>query len=338
MKTSAINFLLCVSFIFFSGCATMSGSWQFVANQNTREGYETFIKQYPNSELTKEAQKRIGDPDYAFLATCRIGTSKALRGYILSYPSSDYMYIAKSYVEFLEETESHDLKSYKQFIDQHPNNPFITEAEVAVPLLWLKEKDQKVGVVINVKKLIFKGVLGGGQGNIEKIRQKLYERFKGELEQEGVQSVLLDNIESNNDTDKQFEIAIIIDYSEIEYPKSSAPISGGLYKSPVVDAIAWDAASGIAGIIWKPAQEEISISIRGINNGVEYYSAFSGFSTSNGKIINKNEALKTIGKLLGPANEIVGLKGRPFNSDVSRQEKELLKQLKGADVLKERVG
>lgn len=329
MKGFLTSILLFVCCIFFSGCATMYGSWSSVTTQNTRDGYEKFIKEYPNSEFAKEAQKRTNDPDYAFLSTCRIGTQKALEGYLVSYPSSDYSSMGRAYAEFLKETTSRDLKSYKQFIAQHPNHSFVTEAKIATPLLWLKEKGQKVGVIVNIKKQIFKGILGGGQGDKEKTRQKVYQRFKTELEQEGVQSVLLDNLESGKATEEKVDTAVIADYSEVEYPKSSPPISGGLYKSPVVDAIAWDAAGSLSGIICKPVKEEILISIKGVNNGVEYYSGFFGLSSPSGKTINRAEVLKAIGESLGPANAMMGLKGNPSDQGVSQWEQDLLKQVKG---------
>jgi len=338
MRAALACALLAVCCVFFSGCATMYGSWNSVTTQNTRDGYEKFIKEYPNSEFTKEAQKRIDDPDYAFLTTCCIGTQQALEGYLASYPSSDYESMGRAYAEFLGEIASHDLKSYKQFIAQHPNHPFITEAKIAIPLLWLKEKGQKVGVIVNIKKQIFKGILGGGQGDKEKTRQKVYQRFKMELEQEGVQSVLLDNLESGKATEEKVDTAVIADYSEVEYPKSSPPISGGLYKSPVVDAIAWDAAGSLSGIIWKPAKEEISISIKGVNNGVEYYSGFSGLSSSSGKAINRSEVLKAIGESLGPANAMMALKGNPSDQGASQWEEDLLKQVKDTNAQKNMEG
>jgi len=311
----------------------MYGSWSSVTTQNTRDGYAKFIKEYPSSEFTKEAQKRIDDPDYAFLTTCRIGTQKALEGYLVSYPSSDYVSMGRAYAEFLKETTPGDLKSYKQFIAQHPNHPFITEAKIAVPLLWLKEKGQKVGVIVNIEKLIFKGILGGGQGDVEKIRQKVYQRFKTELEQEGVHSVLLDNLGSGKATEERVEVAVIADYSEIELPKSSPPMSGGLYKSPVVDAIAWSAAGSLASIIWNPAQEVVSVSVKGVNNGVEYYSDCSGLSSSS-RMINRAEVLKAIGESPDPANAMAALKGNPSDRGVSQWEEDLLKQIKGANAQK----
>lgn len=335
MRGFLVSILLLVCCIFFSGCATTYGSWSSATMQNTRYGYEKFIEAYPNSEFAEEARKRIDDPDYAFLTTCRIGTEKALEGYLSSYPSSDYTSMVSAYADFLKETKQNDLKSYEQFIAQHSNSPFVTEAKIATPLLWLEEKGQNVGVVVNIGKVIFKGILGGGKGNVEKIREKVYQRFKAELENENVRSVLLDNLEPSKTKEEGIQVAVIVDYSESEYPKSSPPVSGGLYKSPVVDAVAWSAADSLSSIIYKPAHEIITISIKGINNGVEYYSGFSGLSSSMGKMINRNEVLKAIGESPGPANEMVALKGKDLSDpEVSKRTKELLKQLKSSDVQK----
>ena len=334
--SAVVVILLLSGVIFISGCTTLFGSWSSVTSQNTRAGYERFISEYPDSELAKEARKRIEDPDYTFLTTCRIGTPNALEGYLVSYPSSDYAPMVSAYAEFLKETTPGSLKLYKQFVAQHPNHLFVTEAKIATPLLWLKETGQKVGVIVNIKKLIFKGILGGGQGDAEKVRQKVYQRFKTALEQEGVQPVLLDNLDSGKATEERTEVVIIADYSELESPKSSPQMSG-TYSSPLVNALSWSAADSLANIIWKPAQEVISVRVMGVNNGVEYYSGFSGLSSSTVGRINRPEALKAIGKSPTPADIMVDLKGRDLSDpEVSKESEELLKQLKSAFEMKKK--
>ena len=170
--------MILLALAFISGCATMQDRWSLVVNQNTRSNYENFIKEYPDSEQAKEAKKRIEDPDYAFMTTCQIGTKEAFEGFVNSYPSSEYTPTAKSYVEYLKETKSGDLKSYKRFIAQYPNHPFIMEAKTAIPILWLKEKGDKIGVVVNINQVIKKGIFGGGYGNVEGVSQRVWQILK----------------------------------------------------------------------------------------------------------------------------------------------------------------
>lgn len=327
MKGLIIYSLLLCS-VFLSGCATVYSGWGTANIQNTRDGYEKFIQAYPNSEFTAEAKKRAEDPEYAFLATCTMGTPQTIAGYVSSYPSSRFVPLFNDYVEFIKETKSKDIKSYKQFIAQHPNSSFVTEAKIATPLLWLKEKGQKVGVIINVGKVIFKGVLGGGVEKAEKTRERVYKKIKSELENENVKSALFDNLETVKTSNEKVELAVMVNYSESEYPQSSAPIAYRPYESPLANAASWSAAGAVSALIYNPAHETTIIDVKGVNDGVDYYTGFSGVSSSKGKSINRKEVLKAINEDFKLANAIASLKGKDLsNSDVRKNVDDLLKQI-----------
>ncbi len=244
-------FLACVAVLLASGCAatvTAQGRWFSITDRNTQEGYEDFIRAYPDSEEASEAKKRIGNPDYAFLATCGIGTQKAFEGFLTSYPLSDYSLVARAYVEFLQETRTRDLKSYKRFISQHPHNPFASLAQVSLPIFWLKEMNQKVGVVVNIHGLTNKGLLGGGYKDPEKTRQGVWATFQGEMEKEGIQAILLDGLKSERITEGGIKEVVIVDYSEVEAPENPPPIAGP-YDSPVANAFHWQAVHALSNLL-----------------------------------------------------------------------------------------
>lgn len=319
--------MISFAFAFISGCATVQDRWSLVVNQNTKHSYEGFVKTYPDSEQAKEAKKRLEDPDYAFMTTCQIGTKEAFDGFVNSYPSSNYVPISKAYIEFLKETKSGDIKSYKRFITQYPNNIFVTEAKISVPLLWLKERGNKIGVVVNIKELIHKGIFGGGYGNVEGARQRVWQTLKKELDNEEIQVVLLDSLESSKIIEEGIDIVTIVDYSESE-PQQSPPSytppnyysSGGVFRDASKNAL--------KSIFYNPAKETILITVKRTNDGVEYYSGFSGLSSSVGRV-NRGETLKVICDNPSPALAIVTLKGKDF-TDSREQEKakDLLAKLK----------
>jgi hypothetical protein len=314
-----------------AGCATTTtkSGWLSVADQNTRESYEKFVKEYPDNENADEARKRIEDQDYAFLVTCRIGTQKAFEGFLASYPLSDYAPIAGAYVEFLRETRSGNLAGYKKFVIQHPDHPFVALAKVSIPALWLKETGEKVGVVVNVNERIDKGLLGGRYGDAEKMRQKVWQTLEKELEQEGIQAVLLDGLESSKITEDGVKEVVIADYSESQPPETPPPMSGP-YDSPLANAFHWSAANTLSKLIHTSAVKTVLITVRGVNNGVEYYSGFRSLSSSIGSV-NRGEALKTLGDHAIFAETMVALKDSVVGSSELKERKpdeELLKQLK----------
>lgn len=311
-----------------AGCATTQDRWNSVVFRNTRESYAGFIKTCPDSELAKEAKKRIEDPDYAFMTTCQIGTKEAFEGFVSSYPSSQYEPTAKSYIEYLRETKSGDLKSYKRFITQYPNHPFIMEAKTAIPVLWLKEKGNKIGMVVNVGELIDKGLFGGGYGKVENVRQKVWQRFKKDLEQEGIQVVFLDSLEPGKITEERIKDVVIVDYSEsYTQPTPSyytPPSSGDSYKDSMRaagSALGQTVGQGLASIFYSPPVEIISIAVKRIEDGIDYYSGFPALSSSVGKI-NRDEALTAICNNSSPLLAITSLKGKDLTDSAEREKAE----------------
>ena len=327
--------LLLLGISIVSGCATTTrqGGWLSVAEQNTQEGYEQFIKEYPDSEEAGEAKKRIEDPDYAFLVTCRIGTQKAFEGFLVSYPSSDYAPIGSSYLEFLRETKSGDLKSYKRFVSQHPDHPFVALAKMSIPVLWLKETGKKIGVDVKINGLINKGLLGGGYGDAEKTRQKVFGTLKKELENEGVQTVLLDDLESSRVTAEGVKVVVIADYSESKTPPTPAPIAYRPTDSAIANALYWDSGQTLADLLFNAPQKRILITVKGVDNGVEYYSGLRSLSSSVSRVnMNRNEALKAMDNHPSPAYAMVVLQEPNLSEpEEGRTDEELLKQLGRAD-------
>lgn len=250
----AILLLAIITQLLCHGCATTQSTWSCTEAENTVSAYKEFVKQYPNSEFAKEAEKRITESDEdAFTRTCRIGFTQAFKGFVESYPTSDHAHTANARYEFL--TMGGNLESCKDFITNHPDNPFVAEAKASFPILWLKGRG-KVGIVIKVGQLAWKGLLSGGSGNKDSTRNRLGKELMEQLEKEGIQAVILEG------SGVSYSTLLVLDYSEAENPSRS-------YGS--VDMLA-DALAGI--FVAKPAIKNTVITIKDAKDK-QYYSGIS---------------------------------------------------------------
>ena len=253
------------------GCATTQSSWTCVEEKNTVVAYKEFIKQYPNSEFTKEAEKRITESDdEAFARTCRFGFVQAFKGFVESRPTSNYARLANARIEFLTATKPGNLKSCKDFIINHPDNPFVAEAKASFPILWLKERG-KVGIVINVGQLAFKGLLLGGTGNKDSTRNRLGKEWREQLEKEGTQAVILE--ESNDRIPKEITTLLVVDYNEME--KSTQPS----YRSSPAQVYHDGAVDNLTNIFVANYVKKTLIAIKDAEDETQYYSGISSLSS-----------------------------------------------------------
>ena len=257
-----------------------------------------------------EAKHRL-DPEYAFSATCKIGTVKAFEGFLASYPTNEHVSAIKAYLEFLKELPSgkRDIKSCKKFISAHPENPFVVEVKLAVPILWLKEKGDTVGVFLRVHELVSKGILGGGQEKESRAYTRVWGQLKKQFEQEGIRVVLLDSLESKKIADEGLKDIVMVEYTQTHTDdvKSVSRSSGPGLEAYVTDSLNNAAAENLADIFYNPADELYSITIKRISDGVQYYSEFESLSaprTYDAKI-NRSEALSAIHLQPDPALQIV---------------------------------
>ena len=312
-------FLMALLLTLVSGCATTMQYTKYneAISKNTPQAYKQFAKEYPNSPLSADFVKRTNDPDYAFIATCQIGTKKAFKEFINSYPSSVYVPISKVRIKYLAKIDiqkhiydyyfkpnSKFLKLNEQYISEHPENPFVVESKVRFPILWLKESvNGKIGVVIKVSNLV-KGALLKHR-NVEKVRQDIFHKVKGLLDSEGIESVFIDGSESHDEL-KDINTTIVVYYSEkpptgFDVGTASQTAVLVFSSAALYDAVAAIAASGplviiglpgallvgvIAGAFSNPVKrlfgvrnKYIWIDIKGSKNNVKYYSSAHSLSS-----------------------------------------------------------
>ncbi len=218
---------------------------------NSISAYKDFIQEYPGSRFSEVARRRIAWPDEdSFKKTCQIGTIRAFQGFIESYPSSEYLPIVNAYVDYKKATASGTIESYQQFITQHPGNPFIVEAKATFLMQWLREVKGKVGIIIDVGSIVaWKGAFGGGKVTEDEVRQKVFTKLKGLLDNEGISCVLLETFhdvnkegityvlrEILNDVNKEdISVIFMLHYDEIKGDHSGLNPSsrGGLHEHAV---------------------------------------------------------------------------------------------------------
>lgn len=284
-----------------SGCVSLDMDWSSAQLINTRTRYEEFLKKYPDKDTPEiqKARKWIGDTDYAFLATCRLSADswnadahrqRIFSGFLQSYPDSTYAPLVKDYIQFLNETGGRKMQLYKNFIANHPNNPFVAEARVIVPILWLKETGtHNVGVSINIGKLVSGGILLGTSDKA-KIREKAWQEIRGELEREGLKTVLLEDLNTQR-TNEKVEALITVNYSEEKQQRASL-YSGTGYQPTPTERINEATASLIVDTLFgSPSASVRSLTVR--KDGVIYYSSYPDLSSVRGDI--NSDVFATVG-------------------------------------------
>jgi HEAT repeat protein len=194
---------------------------------NSKNAYLTFIKQFPTplTDYVSKARKILEDEDVAFRWTCRIGKVQALHGYLESYPESKYDSLIKYRIEFITLINPvGDIASFKRFISGHPENPFVYEAKAAVPILLLSElKEKKIGIVLDIDNFIsWKGVFGGGKVTKDEVHDKVFNGYKKQLADAGVEAVILDG----KDDGKESDVPAVLLIRYREYKAGSKPPYG----------------------------------------------------------------------------------------------------------------
>ncbi len=221
MKLRLLGMLLTpIIFVLMSGCTSMEKCWKDAETQNTRESYTRFTEQYPSSELVSEARMRVDSADYAFLTTCQIGTLESFQGFAGSHSTHCYVPLARSRIEFLSETNRGDIDSYKQFIKKHPDNPFTVEAKASIPILWLREFNEPIGVEINVDSAsTWRGIFKGKQSKDE-LRKVLFNDLKNKyFKEEGINVRLIEDqsyVEKLTKSDSVDSISTMITLNYVE--------------------------------------------------------------------------------------------------------------------------
>jgi hypothetical protein len=245
--------------------------WGSAENANTTAAYEEFARKYADSSLAQEARRRAADAVQAFLVACHLGSRKALEGFLKSHPNSDNRGFAADYVDLLEATEKGDLETLTGFVSSHPNSPFLPAAALLSPLLVLKQAGGTVEVVIDVKHLENRGLLGGRVGTKAEARDKVWEGVAKQLSAQGVPSVLLDTAAGQKHGGAGYRL--LVEYSES--PKSPTPNYGSPDLASVLRA---EAVRNLNSIFFKDVEKTTTMVVEDARDSINMLGRFSSLS------------------------------------------------------------
>jgi hypothetical protein len=107
---------------------------------HTVEAYQEFIKNHPNAEELEEAEKLRNH--LAYVVAAEVNTMEGFEFYMENYPDANDFATAKKKFQLLEyqnSTTEGDASSYQAFINEKPENPYITDAQGVVYDLYTKD-------------------------------------------------------------------------------------------------------------------------------------------------------------------------------------------------------
>lgn len=249
--------------------------------QNSISAYNKYAQKYPNGQYAQIARQRASQTDEeAFIRTCQLGSVQAYKGFADSYSNSKYLPVVKDRLIYWGAVQDGTLASFKSFVKQYPGNMFAGEAKAAIPILWLAER-KKVGLFIDVGDIVkWKGIFRGGNATKEEIRLNLYKNMKKDLEKEGIDVVLLEQLADLNGN--IYSVLITMSYKETEasYQGSTSQYSGssgvglsGYTSRTLSNAAADNLSAALTGLLIGSGSRSVSsFTVKDVRTGFEYYS------------------------------------------------------------------
>lgn len=158
LQRSLLTILTVVSLLALISCATPKKEYESAKAVNTIEGYEQYLKEYPNNKYSKFAKKKIAElqDDEAFRKAKRQNSIRAFKNYIHeSGPDSRYVHLAKNSIIYLEESrfneakEKDTIESYRNYLELNTKNELhnkyainrIEEIEKETILKWMRKQE-----------------------------------------------------------------------------------------------------------------------------------------------------------------------------------------------------
>lgn len=132
-----IYFLLFLLFVLV-GCATTESVWQKAQQVNTVYAYQDFLRKYPKSEFTPEANRRI--EKLTWEASEKSNTVKSYQDFLRQYPQGEFTLEANRRIEKLNweaAQRNNTIQAYQDFIRKYPQNQYVAEANRRIEkLTW----------------------------------------------------------------------------------------------------------------------------------------------------------------------------------------------------------
>ena len=141
MKT-LILFILVVSLLVFSGCATVRKDFKKTQEFDTIETYEEFLVKHPHSEYEKEVREKIEELEWQRAKS--LNTLSSYQENLRKYPSGRFRTKAEAEIEkfYWEEVKRQNtIDSYTEYLNQYSEGNYNQEARIRIEKLkWQKTK------------------------------------------------------------------------------------------------------------------------------------------------------------------------------------------------------
>ncbi len=134
-------FIITITLLFISGCATEDQTWQEALDNDTVESYNAFLEEYPDGEYAREAKDKL--ELLLWREANKIKTIEGYEEYLEKYPNGIESHKA---IERLEElkwqaaVDNNTIYSYEKYLTEYPSGAFSESAlEIIEDLQWQKE-------------------------------------------------------------------------------------------------------------------------------------------------------------------------------------------------------
>jgi hypothetical protein len=122
-----------------------------VRSQPTREDFDAFREEYPDSALISELRPYVEEP--FFVQARRRGTAAAYREFLQDFPEGAFASRARGNAEYLEQNGfSGHLNALKDFASRYPASDYAAEAQRSVAASELRRTTsfQRVGLLVDI--------------------------------------------------------------------------------------------------------------------------------------------------------------------------------------------
>lgn len=149
MTRTVVHLMFVVSLLLLAGCVTVDSRWQDATSINTVKVYEKFLKQYPNSEHSDEAQEKIESLHWQEAIAKQSRT--ALGNYLRVHPNGEHAAEAKYLIEIRKKEKAKELEAkhwqevntkpsrhnLERYLRLHPSGEHANEAKNLIEnLIW----------------------------------------------------------------------------------------------------------------------------------------------------------------------------------------------------------
>lgn len=117
--------LLILVLCLFSGCASQKSMYKKTTELNTIEAYKQFLSKHPEGEFTNAVKSKLAELE--FEKAKKNNTTWDYNTFLKNYPNSQYERDAKEEIAFLEAKKSNSVEAFDEFLAMHPESKHVSD-------------------------------------------------------------------------------------------------------------------------------------------------------------------------------------------------------------------